>query len=219
MFDSLHELSHSRYFITGTDTGIGKTFVTCALLRALQQQGKTAIGIKPILTGTENAEDSDTLLLMQHHNSKPLPESMITPFSFPLATSPHIAAAKVQQTIQAAAVVKACQPALSQDVDMVLIEGVGGWRVPLNEHETIADLAAAFACPIILVVGLRLGCLNHALLTAEAIKSDGRVLAGWVANQIDPTFSFLDEYLATLTTNIHAPLLGQIAYQSNANPG
>lgn len=213
MLNSLTALSGKRYFITGTDTGVGKTFVTCTLLRALQQQGKSAIGIKPILTGAESAEHSDTLALMQH-NSLKLPESVITPYTFSLPTSPHIAAAKAQQTIHAHEIVQTCQPALSQAVDVILIEGVGGWRVPINEHETIAELASAFNCPIILVIGMRLGCLNHALLTAEAIQADGLTLAGWIANQIDPTFTFTEEYLSTFAARINAPMLGHIAHNA-----
>lgn len=213
MLNMLHALTAARYFITGTDTGIGKTFVTCQLLHAVQRQNKTAIAIKPILAGIENPEHSDTVMLALH-SSLQLPSTLITPCMLPLPTSPHIAAAKAGQNIKIAELVKACQPALTQAVDTVLIEGAGGWRVPLNAHETVADLAAAFACPVILVVGMRLGCLNHALLTAAAIQADGLTLAGWVANQIDPAFTFYADYLATLTARIPAPLLAEVAYQS-----
>lgn len=204
------KLVANRYFITGTDTGIGKTYITCQLLRALQQQNKTAIGIKPLLAGTD-ATPSDTELLMQH-NSVPLNKSIITPISFTLPTSPHIAAEKEKKKIDVAYILQQSEPALSQAVDIVLMEGIGGWQVPLNDHETTADLAKAFAAPVILVIGIRLGCLNHALLTAQAIQSSGLMLAGWVANQIDPSFTFYNDYIASLNKRIDAPCLGEVNF-------
>lgn len=198
------------YFITGTDTGIGKTYVTCQLLRELQKQNQTAIAIKPLYCGA-HAEDSDVALLMKH-NSIALPQNIVNPYSFELPTSPHIASKHEGISITADDVVNACQPALEQDVDVVLIEGIGGWIVPINDNETTVDIAKKLKCPVILVVGIRLGCLNHALLTAEAIKAQNIPLAGWIANQIDPNFAFEEEYLATLTAKIPAPMLGYVGY-------
>jgi dethiobiotin synthetase len=200
------------YFVTGTDTGIGKTYVTCQLLRQLQKENKTAIGIKPIQSGPLT-EDADVALLMKH-NSIALPQNVINPYTFDLATSPHIAAKHQGITITADEVVSACQPVLEQKVDVVLIEGIGGWNVPINDTETTVDIAKKLKCPVILVVGLRLGCLNHALLPADAIKAQNIPLAGWVANQIDPNFAFEQEYLASLKSRILAPMLMYVNYRN-----
>ena len=203
-----------KFFITGTDTSIGKTFSTCRLLRHLQQQQLSAIGIKPLLTGSAELH-TDTHALLAH-NSIQLPTEIITPYSFSAPTSPHIAARQENKTLSVHEIVQACQPALQQPVDIILIEGVGGWFVPLNAIETLADLAIAFNYPVILVVGLRLGCLNHALLTAAAIQQTALPFAGWIANQMDPDFAYAEEYLQTLQTHIPAPLLASIPYQNRS---
>lgn len=198
-----------HFFITGTDTGVGKTYATCELLKQFQGKDKTAIAIKPIQCG--DIENSDTALLMQH-NSVALSKENVTPYTFKLPTSPHIASVYEKTPLTAESIVNACQPALAQDVDVVLIEGTGGWSVPINEFETMADVAKQFDCPVILVVGLRLGCLNHALLTVEAIKAKGIPLHGWIANQIDPKFSFEPEYLNTLKSAIPSQYLAYIPF-------
>ncbi len=198
-----------HFFIAGTDTGIGKTYATCELLKQFQSKNKTAIGIKPVQCG--DLENSDTALLMKH-NSVSLSKEIVNPYVLKLPTSPHIAAAYENVSLTAEGIVNACQPALAQDVDVVLIEGAGGWIVPINDYETMADVAKKFDCPVILVVGLRLGCLNHALLTVEAIKAKGIPLHGWIANQIDPKFSFEPEYLNTLKSAIPSQYLAYIPF-------
>lgn len=201
-----------NFFVTGTDTGIGKTYATCNLLLNLQSQGKSAIGIKPLLTGNQELY-TDTLALMQH-NSMPLPQEIITPFSYREPTSPHIAAKLEGKSPTVTEIMQACQPAFNLPVDVVLVEGVGGWQVPLNNQESLADLAVAFGFPVILVVGIRLGCINHALLTAAAIAATGLQLVGWIANQIDPEFSFIPDYLATIKSRIPAPLLAYLPHRT-----
>ena len=212
--------STQRFFITGTDTGIGKTYTTCALLRALQRQGKTEMGIKPILTGEEvngnGWEKSDTVALMENSSVK-LPIATITPFIFALPTTPHIASTKAKRPpLTVREVMQACDSALVYDVDVILIEGMGGWQVELNQNESMSDLAAAFNCPIILVIGMRLGCMNHALLTVESILAKGLSLHGWIANQIDPEFAYTEEYLETFRCRIPAPMLGYLPYQATS---
>ena len=200
------------WFITGTDTEIGKTLVSATLLYALAQQGVRAAGMKPIAAGCElrdgawHNEDVDALAEVA---GVALPRELTTPYLLREATAPHIAAARegVQLDIDH---VCACFRQVRDAADAVVVEGVGGFRVPLTAQADTADLAQRLALPVILVVGLRLGCINHALLSAEAIAARGLTLAGWVANVVDPEMRNGVENLEALSARLPAPLLGCI---------
>lgn len=200
------------WFITGTDTGVGKTRVSTALLHALQRQGWRAVGMKPVAAGAERATDGtwsneDSLALRAAANVQ-VPPELDNPYLLPDPVSPHIAARNAGVTVELPLLVQRFH-ALSARADVVIVEGAGGWEVPLNEHETIADLSVALQLPVVLVVGLRLGCLNHALLTQSAIEARGLKLAGWVANQLDPQMRELEANVATLQARLHAPMLAR----------
>ena len=199
------------YFLTGTDTEIGKTFITCALLQRAGLDGLKAAGLKPIAAGTDAAGLNDDVEAIRAASNIELPREIINPYCFKPAIAPHIAAAEAHVCIEFEPIKAACEQA-RQQADLVIVEGVGGFCVPLGDGCSTADLAVELALPVILVVGMRLGCINHALLTAEAIANRGLKLVGWVANRIDPQMSHFDENLATLKTMIAAPLLGVVPY-------
>jgi dethiobiotin synthetase len=199
------------WFITGTDTEVGKTFVACALLHALRARGLKALGMKPVAAGLDSEGKNEDVEQLIAASSFSAPRELINPFAFRAAVAPHIAAADEGRTIVLANIVAAFEQ-LRGLADAVLVEGVGGFCVPLGPDGDTADLAAALKLPVILVVGMRLGCINHTLLTAQAITARGLTLAGWVANRIDPAMSHFDENLAALKERINAPLLGVVAY-------
>jgi len=201
-------------FVTGTDTGVGKTLVSAALLHALARGHRRVVGMKPVAAGLVrrgNAWVSEDVLALRAASNVSVPPALDNPVALADALSPHLAAARAGRRISVAELL-AAQRALLESADVVLVEGAGGWRAPLNETETLADLAIAMAAPVVMVVGLRLGCLNHALLTADAIRADGLTLAGWVANSIDPTMACRDENVDTLRRRLTAPLLGMVAW-------
>lgn len=200
------------YFVTGTDTGIGKTTVSCALLHAFAVQGHKVIGMKPIAAGVENGKWLDVEQLLAASNVN-LTRQQINPYAFEPPISPHLAAQQAGREIDLTVIQQAYQT-LSTQVDRVVVEGVGGFLVPLNQQQTGADLAQALNLPVILVVGMRLGCLNHALLTAQAIRIAGLPLAGWVANCVDPQMRVLEENIATLEQRLACPLLGVLPFDS-----
>lgn len=207
-----------RYFVTGTDTDVGKSYVSAELLKYFCSLGLRALGIKPIASGAlvnRPNRNGDAVLLQQQSNVQ-LPYEMHNPFLFAPAIAPHIAAEQVGITLTVASTITACQPALQYpDCDVVLIEGCGGWLVPLNDKETFADLAAAFNAEIILVVGMRVGCLNHSLLTMDAIQSSGLEVAGWIANFIDPQMPYREENIKTLCDWLAAPFLGRVEFNKS----
>ena len=201
-------------FVTGTDTEIGKTLVSTGLLHALRQQGLSALGMKPVAAGTtlKNGQlANDDVNAIIAASSKKVDRALVNPYLFNPPIAPHIAAAEANVAIDAAHIVE-CFGKLAAMADVVVVEGVGGFRVPLSEHADTADLACALALPVILVVGLRLGCINHALLTAEAIRARGLHCIGWVANQVDSTMAKPAENIATLDTWLDMPRLGSIEY-------
>ena len=207
-------------FVTGTDTGVGKTLVSAALLHALARHHSRVVGMKPVAAGTQciaGVVSNDDVLALRAASSCAVPPELDNPVLLSDPVSPHIAAARAGVRIDIGHLV-ACQRALAKLADAVVIEGAGGFHVPLSATETGADLAQALALPVVLVVGLRLGCLNHALLTAEAIRQRGLKLAGWVANHIEPTMLAQDDNLAFLRQRLQAPLLASIAYQDAPNP-
>jgi dethiobiotin synthetase len=198
------------WFITGTDTEVGKTFVACALLHALRARGLKTLGMKPVAAGLDSEGKNEDVEQLIAASSFPAPHELINPYAFRAAVAPHIAAAEDGRTIELAKIVAAFDQLLGQ-ADAILVEGVGGFCVPLGPNVETADLAVALNLPVILVVGMRLGCINHALLTQQAITTRGLTLAGWVANRIDPAMSRFEENLAALKTRINAPLLGVVA--------
>ncbi len=199
------------WFITGTDTEIGKTFVACALLHALRHTGVTAVAMKPVAAGVDEHglnEDVERLLAAA---SFAAPRTLVNPYGFRAAIAPHIAAEEEGRSIELPHIA-ASLSRLQTIADVVLVEGVGGFCVPLGATCDTADLAALLNLPLILVVGMRLGCINHALLTQQAIAARGLPLAGWVANRIDPAMSRFSENLAALQTRLPAPLLGVVEH-------
>ncbi len=199
-------------FVTGTDTEIGKTLVSSAILHKLVQQGVRACGMKPIAAGAEERDgvlhNEDAAMLREAGNVN-LPQHITTPFMLREPCAPHIAASLEGVTIEPVAIMTAYAEILGAS-DATVVEGVGGFCVPFSDDFDSAGLAVQLNLPVILVVGMRLGCISHALLTAEAIISRGLVLAGWVANQVDPDMRFVDENIAALEQRMPAPLLGRV---------
>ncbi len=204
-----------RYFIAGTDTDVGKTFVAESLLRAANRAAYSTAAIKPIAAGCDdNMHNADALALMEAMSAD-LSYQQVNPVALKEAIAPHIAAQHEGRKIRAAQLAGYCQGVFMQRADLTLVEGAGGWRVPLNSGETMADLAKALQIDIILVVGMRLGCINHALLTAEAIRADGLKLKAWVANCIDPQMNCYGENLGTLKSALMAPLLAEVPWSDS----
>ncbi|HEY2346181.1 MAG TPA: dethiobiotin synthase [Xanthomonadaceae bacterium] len=201
-------------FVTGTDTGIGKTTVSCSLLRALRARGLRAVGMKPVASGCERSADGwrndDALHLLAA--SDPQPDyALVNPYALPDPTAPEIAAAEVGVTIERERL-RVAFDALRAQADFVLVEGVGGWASPITPQIDQADLARDFGLPVLLVVGLRLGCINHARLSARAIAADGLDLAGWIGNAIDPLLRHVNETISILERAIAAPCLGVVPH-------
>lgn len=207
------------FFITGTDTNVGKTTVALGLMTALQQQGLTVAAFKPVSAGCTRTADGlrndDAVRLMQQA-SVDIPYDTVNPYAFEPPIAPHIAASKTNTRIDLG-VVKKAYLEIAETVDIVIVEGAGGWLVPVNEQETMADLAATLGLPVINVVGIRLGCLNHALLTTQAIKSCSLPIAGWVANHLSHETPHNRENIQALTARISAPCLGVIPFQPDAD--
>lgn len=204
----------ARFFIAGTDTGCGKTETTLALMAALKQQGLKVAGMKPVASGgrTESGHTvNKDAARLQAASSMALDYDRVCPWSLPEPLAPHIAAAHAGQEITPAPVLQAFTE-LSRKADAVVVEGIGGWRVPLSENLRMPDLVALLRLPVILVVGLRLGCINHALLSMDGINNDGGVLMGWIANHVDPDYSSAVETVSYLTRAITTPLLGEIPF-------
>lgn len=206
------------YFVTGTDTEVGKTAVSCALLRAAAERGLTTAAIKPVAAGCdEQGHNEDAVQLMESMTAE-LDYAQVNPVALDAAIAPHIAAVQEGRNIQASRLAGLCRGVMMAGSDFVLIEGAGGWRVPISPRETLADLARQLQVGVILVVGMRLGCINHALLTAEAVRADGLQLAGWVANEPAERMTCYAENLDTLQRLLPAPFLGAVPNISPWNP-
>lgn len=208
------------FFITGTDTGVGKTRIATALLHALSFRGLKTVGMKPIAAGAH--EEAGTLMnedvtALNRASSIAAPHALVNPYCFAPAIAPHLAAAEAGVTIDLGRITAACVELLEL-ADIVVVEGAGGFCVPLGPHFGMDDLARALGLPVILVVGMRLGCLNHALLTAAAVRATGLPVAGWVANHIDPQMARADENVATLVERLGAPLLARCRYHETSDP-
>mgnify|MGYP000362438454 CR=1 FL=1 len=208
------------WFITGTDTDCGKTLVAAALVHKLRAAGERVAVMKPVASGCEMTVDglrnADAQALIAA-SGRAWPYARVNPYAFAPAIAPHIAAAQAGVDIELQSILDAAAT-LSDGVDTLVVEGAGGWRVPLGGELDMAALAVALQLPVILVVGMRLGCLNHALLSVEAIARDGCHLAGWVANSIDPAQAEFAANLQTLNARIGAPCLGVIPSLSDPDP-
>lgn len=202
------------FFITGTDTGVGKTWFTVLLMRFLHEKGVQVNGMKPIASGAEEHEgrlvNEDATAILAACAS-PLKYDEVNPFLYEPPVAPHIAADKAQKPIDIARIM-AAYDSLQAKSECLVVEGVGGWRVPVNDSQTLGHIAGKMQLPVILVVGLRLGCINHALLTAEAIRQDGLELAGWAVSTLEPDYLYREETLATLKQALNGPLLAEIPH-------
>jgi len=201
-----------NYFVTGTDTGVGKTLVSCALLHAFAARGRSVVGMKPVAAGCDDDMHEDVRQLRGASNML-AGLGQINPYSFVRPVAPHLAARFAGVRISLDRILEAYSE-LSAQADVVIVEGAGGFRVPLNDDEDSADMVRQMNLPVVLVVGMRLGCLNHALLTVESIAARGLTLAGWVANVVDLGMAMLDENVAALEQRIAAPLLGIVPHQA-----
>lgn len=210
-----------KFFIAGTDTDAGKTFISRSLLEAAKKEGMSCYGLKPVAAGCvetdEGLQNEDAQLLMKSASLK-LSYRQVNPIALKAAIAPHVAAKQQNVSLSAQKIAGFCRGALMHKADFVILEGAGGWRVPLNTRETMAGLAAQLSMPVILVVGVKLGCINHALLTVEAIVRDGLKLAGWVANHIDPEMASSFDSIETLKAAINAPLIGEVPFIKNQSP-
>lgn len=211
----------TAFFVTGTDTEVGKTTIAAGLLHVARLAGLSTAAAKPVASGCEMTVDglrnSDALAL-HDECTLPMRYEEVNPFAFEPAIAPHLAAREAGVDLTVARLVDPVRRMLALQADFSLVEGAGGWRVPLAGRETLSELAVQLGLPVILVVGVRLGCINHALLSAEAIERDGLQLAGWVANIVDPSTSRLEENLATLAERLAAPCLGRVPRLSAASP-
>jgi dethiobiotin synthetase len=209
------------WFIAGTDTGVGKTLATQALLHRLRERHARVIGMKPIAAGAERGTDgswsNEDVMALRAASSFDAPSSLVNPYLLRSPVSPHIAARLDGVVIELDRIVAACA-ALRSQADAVLVEGAGGFRVPVSDTLDGADLAVALGLPVVLVIGLRLGCLNHALLTAESIAAHGLRLAGWIANRIDPNMPEQPANLDLLGSRLSAPCLGVMPHQRPPDP-
>ena len=207
----------TAWFVTGTDTGVGKSRVSAALLRALRRQGRRAAGMKPVAAGVDADGLNEDVELLLAAGLPGLARGLVNPYLLPDPVSPHIAARRAGVTIDLDLLRSRCG-ALRSQAEAVVVEGAGGFLVPLSDTLTGADLAAALGLPVILVVGLRLGCLNHALLTRDAIAARGLPLAGWVANELDPRMPERAANLDFLRRQLPAPLLAHWPWDPAADP-
>lgn len=209
-------MTAAGYFVTGTDTGVGKTLVACALLHAFANAGCRVVGMKPVAAGCSAGGCEDVIQLRAAGNVAAAAAS-VNPYAFASAIAPHVAARQAGVMIDLERIRQAYADLRGQ-ADVVIVEGVGGFRVPLNAREDSADLAVLLGLPLVLVVGMRLGCLNHTLLSAEAIAARGLRLAGWVANCVQPQMEAFEDNLAALRERLPAPLLGVLPHLAEPRP-
>lgn len=208
-------MSKAGFFVTGTDTGVGKTLVSSELLRAGARRGMRSSGMKPVASGAtrglQGLRNDDALALWEASSVKGLYEH-VNPYCFEMPVAPHIAAREAGVTIDLENIAQ-CARSLGQHCDWLVIEGIGGWRAPLGGKITVADMAMRLSLPVILVVGVRLGCLNHALLTLESIRACGLPFAGWIGSQVDPTMLKVGENVAALAELIGQPALAVLPWK------
>lgn len=213
-------LTPHGFFITGTDTGVGKTLVACALLHALAARGERVVGMKPVaagaLAGAGGLLNEDVEQLIAAGNVA-APRMLVNPYCFEPPIAPHIAARNAGVEIDLRHI-ESAYTRLAQMADKVVVEGAGGFQVPLNARETTADLARCLGLPVLLVVGMRLGCLNHALLTAHAVRACGLELAGWIANHVDPQMAHAEANVEALAERLAAPMIARIDFSPTPEP-
>lgn len=205
------------YFITGTDTNVGKTWATIALMRYFKNCGKSVAGMKPVASGClmqGGQLKNEDALLIQENASIPIDYDLINPYAYEMPVSPHIAGVKNPVKLDQ---LVARFELLKNMADIVVVEGAGGWYTPLNEREAVSDLAKALALPVILVVAIRLGCINHARLTYQAIKQSGENCVGWIAVCTNPDLLSRDENIQTIKAVLDTPLLGVLPYREAAD--
>ena len=202
-------------FVTGTDTDVGKTVISSALLNAARRRSKKTLGLKPVAAGSDMVNgalrNEDALALIAASGTK-IPYEKVNPVCVREAIAPHIALDRIGKHVSVSELTEHCREVISEDDELVLVEGAGGWFVPLNQTESLADFAVELGAKIVLVVGMKLGCLNHAFLTQAAISASGLQLAGWIANCATETMPFLDENLASLDRGLNAPCLGRVPH-------
>ena len=207
-------MAEAAFFVVGTDTGVGKTLVAAGLLHALARRHARVVGMKPVAAGAvlvDGTWASEDALALRAASTIAVPPALDNPVLLPESLSPHLAAARAGLRIEVDALIASYEE-LAARADAIVVEGAGGFLVPLSDVATGADLALKLQLPLVLVVGLRLGCLNHALLTAEAIAARGLRLAGWVANRIDPQMAAIDDNIATLVRRLPAPLWAEVPH-------
>lgn len=207
-------------FVTGTDTGVGKTLIACALLHGFAARGLRVVAMKPVAAGAVRRRGvwcHDDVVQLRAAANVDAPQAVVNPYCFSPAIAPHIAAQESGLKIRMAVIAKN-YARLGRNADLVVVEGAGGLLVPLGGKLSAADIPARLGLPVVLVVGLRLGCLNHALLTVEALQARGLYLAGWIANRIDPAMAYAAENLQALRVQIKAPLLGTVRHAKNPQP-
>lgn len=214
-------MAKRTFFVSGTDTGVGKTIVTAAILEAAKTAGKRTLAMKPVASGCDNTPQglrNEDALILQQAATETLPYDVVNPVALAPAIAPHVAAAQTGRLVTVSRLAGFCRGMQMRPADLLLIEGAGGWRVPLNDQELYSAVPQALGVPVILVVSLKLGSINHALLTAEAIHNDGLVLAGWVANHADSeSMSCEQETLSYLMAHLPAPCLGVLPWNENAD--
>lgn len=207
-----------NYFISGTDTEVGKTRIACGLLHAFGAQGMSSLALKPVAAGCDETPQglrNDDALRLMAAMSLDLPYEQVNPVALKAAIAPHIAAEWEGKALNASRIAGYCRGAMLNRADVVVVEGAGGWRVPLNHREMLSAVPRDLGLGVILVVGMRLGCLNHAVLSAEAILRDGLKLVGWVGNRVDPDMACYDENCETLRSLLPAPCLGFVPWLDN----
>lgn len=213
-------MTKKAFFVTGTDTNVGKTLVAAGLLLAAKKKGYTTAALKPVAAGCEKTAEglrnSDALML-QSVITQSLYYEQINPIALEAAIAPHLAAQLEKRSLSVDRLAGFCRGVLAS-AEVTLVEGAGGWRVPINPRETLADLAKTLQLPVILVVGIRLGCLNHALLTFEAIVRDGLPVAGWVANCIDADMPALQDNIESLRARLPVPCLAVVPFLAEPTP-
>lgn len=213
-------MSKKAFFVTGTDTNVGKTLVSAGLLVLAKSQGYTTAALKPLAAGCEKTAAglrNDDALLLQSVITQTLAYEQINPIALEAPIAPHLAALQDNRSLSADRLAGFCRGVLNS-AELTLVEGAGGWRVPINPRETMADLAKNLQLPVILVVGMRLGCLNHALLSFEAIVSDGLLVAGWVANCVDADMPALAENIESLRSRLPVPCLAVVPFLKDVSP-
>jgi dethiobiotin synthetase len=209
------------YYVTGTDTAAGKTFASVALLHALRARGLRAVGMKPVASGCELRNGvfvNEDAMALQAASSEPVPAyALVNPFALPEATAPQIAAAHAGASVNIAPMLGAYEQ-LAARADVVVVEGVGGWLAPFADGLEQGELARRLQLPVILVVGIKLGCLNHARLSEARILADGLPVAGWIGNRVDPHLDFPDEYEALVRRSMATPCLGMLPHAGALSP-